>query len=491
MITKTKSLNVMSHFKQFLVGKVSKPGKPIGGWTKKCAIAVTSCILFLGVAGARQAAADEVTKWNETASQAAFDSGLADTLFHTRVNAMNHAAIHDALNAINRLYRPYALDIPATAGASPEAAAATAAHTVLLDQFNRLIAFGFPSQQATLDAAYAASLALIPDGAAKTSGIAIGEAAAAAILALRENDGWDTQTVLDFDYPQGTAPGEYRFTLPFNFAFSPQWGTLPPFTLDSAAQFRPGAPYPTKSKRYTEDFNEVKSLGGDGITTPSARTPDQTEIALFWVESSNLQWNRIARTVSATAGLTLWENARLFGLLNFALADGYISSFDTKYHYNYWRPITAIREAATDGNSDTSADPTWTPLVTTPPMPDYDSAHSVEGGAAAQVLKRFFGTDTVSFSTCSTTLPAGSTCNDPSPVFRSYATFSQAAEENGLSRILVGFHFRKAVTAGIEHGCKIGDHAVNVYLQPVQNLLCSQDGDNKHGNKHGNKHPGK
>jgi PAP2 superfamily len=182
------------------------------------------------------------------------------------------------------------------------------------------------------------------------------------------------------------------------------------------------------------------------------------------VESSNLQWNRIARTVSATAGLTLWENARLFGLLNFALADGYIGSFDTKYHYNYWRPITAIREAETDGNPDTGFDSTWTPLLDTPPIPDYDSAHSVAGGAAAQVLKRFFGTDTVSFSTCSTTLPAGSNCNDPSPVFRSYATFSQAAEENGLSRILVGIHFRKAVTEGIEHGRKIGDQAVNEVL---------------------------
>jgi PAP2 superfamily len=247
----------------------------------------------------------------------------------------------------------------------------------------------------------------------------------------------------------------------------PQWGTLPPFTLHNAAQFRPGAPYLTKSKRYTEDFNEVKSLGGDGITTPSARTPDQTEIARFWVENSLVQWNRIARTVSASAGLNLWENARLFGLLNFALTDGYIASFDTKYHYNFWRPITAIREAATDGNPNTIADPTWTPLEITPPIPDYDSAHSVAGGTAAEVLKQFFGTDTVGFSTCSTSLPAGSNCNDPSPVIRSYATFSQAAEENGLSRILVGFHFRKAVTAGIEHGRKIADHAVRVYLRPV------------------------
>ncbi|MCI0626380.1 MAG: vanadium-dependent haloperoxidase [Acidobacteria bacterium] len=149
------------------------------------------------------------------------------------------------------------------------------------------------------------------------------------------------------------------------------------------------------------------------------------------------------------------------------MADGYISSFDTKYHYNYWRPITAVREAATDGNPNTIADPTWTPSVTTPPIPDYDSAHSVEGGAAAQVLKRFFGTDTVSFSTCSTTLPAGSTCNDPLSVTRSYTSFSQAAEENGLSRILVGFHFRKAVEEGIKHGRKIADHTVSIYLRPV------------------------
>ncbi len=344
---------------------------------------------------------------------------------------------------------------------------ATAAYVVLSDQFNRLIAFGFPPQQATLDAAYADSLRLIPDGAAKTRGILIGRIAAAVILALRVADGWDSQPPPDFNYPQGTAPGEYKFTPPFNFAFLTHWGKVTPFVLRDAAQFRPGRPYPITSLRYAVDFNEIKNLGGDGITTPSARTPAQTEIALFWVESSPLQWNRIARTVSASAKLTLWENARLFGLLNFALADGYIGSFETKYHYNYWRPITAIREATTDGNPFTGADTMWTPLVTTPPIPDYDSAHSVEGGAAAQVLKRFFGADAVSFSTCSTTLPAGRNCSDPSPVTRSYASFSEAADENGLSRILVGFHFRKAVTEGIEHGRKIGNRAVNHFLRPV------------------------
>jgi hypothetical protein len=439
---------------------------------KKYAFTVISLLLFLVVKGARHLAADEVTKWNETASKVGFDSGLAgqpgNPLFEARIYAMTHAAIHDALNVIDRRYHPYILDIPVTLGASPEAAVATAAHHVLVDQFNQLIAFGFPSQQAALDAAYAASLALIPNSNAKTAGITIGEAAAAAILALRVADGWNTQPVVDSTYPQGTAPGEYRFTPPFTFVFLPLWGTVPPFVLHHAAQFRASPPYAVTSKKYTADFNEVKTLGGNGVTTPSARTPEQTEIALFWLESSPLQWNRIARTVSAAAGLTLWENARLFGLLNFALADGYISVFDSKYHYNYWRPITAIREAATDGNADTSADPTWTPLVDAPPTPEYDSGHSVEGGAGAQVLKRFFGTDAVSFRTCSTTLPAD-TCNDASPVTRSYASFSQAADENGLSRILVGFHFRKAVAEGIAHGRKIGNRAVNHFLRPVHN----------------------
>ena len=219
------------------------------------------------------------------------------------------------------------------------------------------------------------------------------------------------------------------------------------------------------SRKYTADFAEVKRLGGDDITTPSARTAEQTEIALFWVESSPLQWNRIARTVSAKKRLDLWEQARLFGLLNMALADGYVGSFDTKYHYNYWRPVTAIQTADTDGNPNTSADPTWTPLVTTPPIPDYDSAHSVEGGAASKVLKRFFGTDRIRFRTCSLTLPPGNTCNDPAPVLRRYNSFSQAAAENGLSRILNGFHFRKAVDEGIEHGNKIGNRAVDRFLR--------------------------
>jgi hypothetical protein len=382
--------------------------------------------------------------------------------------AMTHLAIHDALNAIDRRSRPYAFNATAKRGASPDAAVAAAAHDVLVALVGQISA-PFPpacvqAGVASVETDYTAALAAIPDGRHKTRGIEVGQAAAAAILALRAADGSDTPLVVN-DFPQGTAPGEYRFTPGTPFAFAPGWGTVTPFVLDRSSQFRPGPPYAVTSKRYAADLNEVKALGGDGVTTPSARTPEQTEIALFWVESSPLQWNRIARTVSA--GHDAWAQARLFALLNMALADGYVSSFETKYHYNYWRPVTAIRAADTDGNPRTSADPTWTPLVTTPPIPEYDSAHAVQGGAGATVLKRFFGTDRIGFSTCSLTLPAGATCTDSSPITRSYASFSDAAQENGVSRILVGFHFRKAVDEGIEHGNRIGDLAVDRFLRPV------------------------
>lgn len=438
-------------------------------------IAAAMLVPAVGPASARPPKGDAVTVWNANASRAALDACLAPTnnpLHESRLYAAMHVAIHDALNAIDRRSRPYAFKTEAKPGASPDAAVATAARDVLVPLLQQLPApfsdcVAANGAVATVDAAYAAALGAIPDGRAKRQGVALGQAAAAAILARRAADGSDTP-LFDAAYPQGTQPGEYRFTPGFDFAFAPGWADVTPFVLNDSAQFRPGPPYAVTQKRYTADFNEVKRLGGDDITTPSARTAEQTEIALFWVESAPLQWNRIARTVSADTGLDRWENARLFGLLNMALADGYIGSFDTKYHaYNYWRPITAIQTADTDGNPNTSADPTWTPLVPTPPIPDFDSAHAVEGGAAAQVLKRFFGTDHIGFTTCSLTLPAGSTCDDASPVVRSYTSFSQAREENGVSRILVGFHFRKAVDEGIDHGRQIGNRAVDYFLRPV------------------------
>ncbi len=237
--------------------------------------------------------------------------------------------------------------------------------------------------------------------------------------------------------------------------------------LRNAEQYRSRGPYDVTSRRYARDVNEVKRLGRDGVTTPSDRTAEQTEIALFWLESSPLAWNRIARTVATQAELDLWENARLFGLLNMGRVDGYIASFDTKYATNFWRPVTAIQLADDDGNPRTAADPTWTPLRTTPPIPDNDSAHSVEGAVAGR-FTRVIGTDRIRFEACSRTLPAGETCTDVTPVLRHYRSLSQAAAENGLSRILIGFHFRNAVDRGLEHGTQIGDRAVDRNLRPIR-----------------------
>jgi hypothetical protein len=319
---------------------------------------------------------------------------------------------------------------------------------------------------ASVEAAYTAALAALPDAPAKAQGIAVGQAAAAAVLALRAADGAGAP-FQNTNCPQATPPGQYQCTPGRPFIAFEAWAKVTPFVLQDSAQFRPGPPYTVTNKTYTADFNEVKALGGDGNTTPRARTADQTAIALFWWESSPLKWSRIARAVSVNRGLTLWENARLFGLLNMALADGYIAMADAKNYYHFWRPVTAIQTGATDGNPGTTGDPAWTPLRPTPPNADYPSGHSIEGGAAAEVLKQFFGMDQISFQDCSVTLPAGSTCSDPSPVLRSYTSFSQAADENAYSRILLGFHFRKAIAAGTAYGRKIGERAATIFLQPA------------------------
>jgi PAP2 superfamily len=451
--------------------------------TRMSVVVATTVVMLTTVAGPTDAghvlqvaSPDAVLAWNANAGEAAVAaciSPVGNPLHESRMYAMTHIAIHDALNAIDRRSVPYAFDGTAGPVASPDAAVAAAARNVLVTLIGQLPEPPVPQACrtagiASVEADYTAALAAIPDGPAETQGVEVGAAAAAAILTLRADDGSDTP-LLDFAYPQGTEPGEYRFTsATFPFAFAPGWGDVTPFVLHSSSQFPVRPPYNLTGKKYAADVNEVKRLGGDGTTTPSERTADQTQIALFWIESSPLAWNRIARTVSADEGTDLWGNARLFGLLNMALADGYVGTFETKYELNFWRPITAIRAAGTDGNPDTDVDATWTPLVTNPPIPEHDSGHAVEGGAAAQVMRRFFGTDAISFEACSMTLPAGSTCTDVSAVSRSYTSFTQAAAENGLSRILVGFHFRNAVEQGIKHGTKIGQRAVNLFLLPVE-----------------------
>jgi hypothetical protein len=269
---------------------------------------------------------------------------------------------------------------------------------------------------------------------------------------LRQNDG--SSAVVP--YTPGSEPGDWRPTPP---AFAParftEWGRVTPFVLRVARQFRGKGPLDLTSRRYARDVNEVRLLGS---ATSSVRTADQTEIALFWVEPSADGWCRIARTVSADAHLDLWQNARLFALITLAMADAYIAQFDEKYYYGFWRPLTAIHESDNDNNPETVADLTWMPLLPTPPFPEYSSAHAAVGAAAAEVMKRFFGTDEMPFNTTSPT--AGN-------AVRTFTGFRHAAEENGVSRIYVGFHFRHSVKDGLAMGRRIGRFVVQQTLRPV------------------------
>jgi hypothetical protein len=342
---------------------------------------------------------------------------------------------------------------------------AAAAHDVLVGTLPSP-GFGTLTQQeagvAAVGAAYAAALAAIPDGPAKSDGITVGRAAAAAILARRNADGATTVV----PYTPGTAPGEWQPTpnpVPpdpvaggpgLAPALLPGWGNVTPFALTSAAQFRPAGPPALASQEYASDYNTVKSLGEKSSTT---RTADQSTIARFWYESSVIGWNRIARVVAAPNSLNAWENARLFALLNMAMADGFIAGFNSRFTHNFWRPVTAIRAADRDANDQTTADPAWQSFLNTPPIPDYPSTHSVLGGAAAEVLARFFRSDQIAFSMTSGAPFAGIT--------RSFTSLAQAAQENADSRVYAGIHFPTACRDGVKLGVSIGGWTFEQHLK--------------------------
>jgi hypothetical protein len=274
----------------------------------------------------------------------------------------------------------------------------------------------------------------------------VGKAAAAAVLAKRKADG----SAVKETYVLRTEPGQYRYTPPFDFAAAPHWRQVTPFALTHAAQFRSVAAPPLTSEAYRKDFDEVKRVGGK---IASARSQDETHYAAFWYEFSDIGWNRIARVVSGRKQQDLWDRARTFALLNMALADSYIAGWDSKYHYNAWRPVTAIHLAESDGNPHTAPDARFETLLPTPPVPDMPSTHSVLGMAAASVLAHAFG-DQVAFSFASPSALPGN------PV-RSFRSFSEAALENADSRVKAGLHFRYATTAGLEMGRRIGDHVTH------------------------------
>ncbi|MCI0664158.1 MAG: vanadium-dependent haloperoxidase [Acidobacteria bacterium] len=389
--------------------------------------------------GPQTQTASAVTNWNAIAIQVLpVDPGL---ILDSRAFAIMHAAIHDAVNGVERRYQPYTASL-SSPGASIDAAVAAAARDVL--------AALSPGQQTVIEIAYAAALLAIPDGPAKDAGIALGQQSAAANLMRRVGDGSDIATAPAY-VPTGK-PGDYDFTPPFDqppfgpVALFPGWGNVTPFGIEPNLYHLPG-PDPLHSDRYAKDFNYVKSIGRLNSAT---RTAEQTDIALFWFEFSPMGWNRIANTIVRQKNADVWEAAQIMALVNFALADSYIAGFHNKYKFRFWRPYTAIRKAAEDGNWQTRPDPQWlslhAPTFFIPPVPDYPSTHSVLGAAAAEVLIQNFG-DRVRFKVTSTTLPG---------TIRRYDSLSQAAWENGMSRVYGGIHFQHAVHDGLQLGKEIG-----------------------------------
>jgi membrane-associated phospholipid phosphatase len=402
------------------------------------------------LAGSAVTQADVVTDWN----QAALDAiRLAKTPppMASRALAIMHAAVYDAVNGIDRRNGTYFVTSRVPSSASKVGAASAAAHRALVALF--------PLSVSKFDSLHAAALASIANGPQKATGVAWGEYVASEVLAWRAADGWNAAVAP----PSNTGPGAWMPT-PLAFApyLLPQWGFVYPFALSSATQFRPNGPAALDSAEWAAEYNETKSLGGLGSIT---RTVDQTEIALFWADGSGTvtppgHWNDIARDVVAMRGTTLEQNARLFALLNISMADAAIVAWDAKYHYAFWRPITAIRAGDTDGNAATDKDATWVPLLVTPPFPEYVSGHSTFSGAGAAVLAAFFGTDDIAFSTRSDALPG---------VTRSFSSFSGAAAEAGMSRIYGGIHFQSANEDGLATGRSIGDWAFRYHMQPKGN----------------------
>ncbi len=389
---------------------------------------------------------DQVIQWNRTLLQILQTPGAQPASVHpTRSMAIVHLAIYDAVNAIRGGHAPYLVS-HAPRSASPDAAAAAAAHTALLSLF--------PNQQSVIDAKFQDSLSQIGGGAHVRQGIRVGKEAANAILAARADDGSDsTPSVFG---PQ-SGPGEYQLTPPnFHQPVFTNWPDVRPFALETGDRFRPPPPPAVTSPRYTTDFDEIKSLGEINSTRRSA---EQTDIGRFWGAApvQNV-WNQIAQTAGLSFDNSLEQNARMFALLDTSLADGVIALYDSKYAYHRWRPVTAVQAADNDGNPDTTGDPNWTPLAVTALDPSYAGAHAEISQSAAATLRDFLGTDRLDFSLTNPSLPG---------VVRSFQSFSEAADEASVSRIYAGQHFRYDEDAGQALGDEVGDFVFDNILGPV------------------------
>ena len=410
-------------------------------------------ILFVAPASA---SADAVADWNAIAIQtisAATPARPATVGFLDM--AIVQVAVYDAVQAIDKRFKPYHVEIPGASG-SPEAAVARAAHDILVNLF--------PAQTMSLDLAYAQYL-LTHGLAPNDPGVAVGATAAAGIIALRANDGRFPPNQVPFT--GSTDIGKWRPTESFigtppappSFApmLTPWVANVTPFTLKSGDQWRAKAPPALTSHKYTTAYNEVKAMGA---RFNSARTPDQTDFAIFWAASYTALWNRAVRDLAAAHVSNIGDSARLFALVNLSMADAIITAWDTKVAYNFWRPITAIRLGDDDTNPRTVGDPEWQPLINTPNYPDYTSGANNVTGAATRALALYFGTDEMTF-TVTTTNPLAIQQT------RDYCRFSDAADDVVTARVFEGIHFRFADAEGRKQGRHVAQWVFGHFLKPL------------------------
>jgi hypothetical protein len=419
-----------------------------------CLVVAVTVVLWLPgraapASGTPDAPADAIVDWNRLAHDIAVAEDQFLTFKGQRALAMMHLAMHDALNAVEPVYEPFAYAERIWREAHPVAAAAQAAHDVLASQY--------AAQRTTLDDQLIRSLDQVPEGEPRNAGLAVGRESAAAILARRQGDGWDRQGTYAF----GEGPGRYQTTPPWNappwngFVAQPGFRFARPFVLAYPHQFRPSPPPPLGSRAYARALGEVQEYGAAGSTR---RTADQTAYAVWWMEFAEGSVNRLARQLVAERQVSLWPAARLFAHIGVALYDAYVATWDAKYAYDHWRPYTAIRAAATDRNPETVADPGWESLRPAPPFPEYSSAHAAACGASFGVLADAFG-DRVAFTMETTTAPSGMPA-------RTFDSFRQAASECADSRVRLGWHFRYATDAGLVLGERIARHALRHALRP-------------------------
>jgi len=412
------------------------------------------------IARAEPPDAGVVVSWNRALLEAAEAEDGFLTLKGLRAAAMMHVAVHDALSAIHGRYRPL-IAVSEAPNADPLAAAARAAFVVAADQY--------PDRREAWQREESLWLSRVPDGAGKAAGLAVGETAAASILAERRDDRWDA--VVEYDW-QPMAPGVFaefpeHSGTPRGFVFGAGWAKARPFVISSAGQFRSPPPPDLGSEAYAKAFREVLRVGA--FESPD-RTRDQTHLAFWWKEFVESSHNRLARELVEEQRPDLVDSARLFALLNLAIYDSYLSVFENKFHFNHWRPYSAIRGAANDGNADTEPDPDWDNTHRhTYPFPSYPSAHGCACAAAATVLASVFGDDRPIVMTTPAVDRAGPFSGKlaPEPATRSFPSFTAAARECALSRIYLGIHFRYDSEEGHRLGREVGSYVLANALRPA------------------------